>query len=128
MRLLLDTHTFVWWEAEAKQLSSTALSAIMTPENTIYLSMVSIWEMQIKTQLGKMTLTESLADKINRQQNQNQIQLLSILPQHIYHLAQLPDHHRDPFDRLLIAQAQLEQMPLITTDKAIQAYDVETLW
>ena len=90
--------------------------------------MVSIWEMQIKIHIGKMTLTEPLSVKISRQLEQNQIHLLPIHPEHIYQLSELPDHHRDPFDRLLIAQANVEQMTLVTTDASILDYDITTLW
>lgn len=92
------------------------------------LSHVSIWEIQIKLSVKKMTLRGSLPDVVARQQVQNGLKLLPIAENHIYALAELGTHHRDPFDRLLVAQARTEDMTLVTADPKVQAYDVPTLW
>jgi len=128
LNLLLDTHVFIWWESEPEKLSPTSLEALQDGSNTIQLSLVSIWEMQIKAQLGKIAFDEPLEDKVARQRLDNHMQLLSLREAHIYALSNLAGHHRDPFDRLLIAQANVESMTLVTTDKHISHYSVPTLW
>lgn len=128
MKLLLDTHTFIWWDDDYKQLSDKVQSALINSENEVYLSLVSIWEMQIKIQLGKLEFNSSLKTKISDQVNNNSLQILPILDRHIYELNSLPHHHRDPFDRLLIAQVRIEGMTFLTRDISIQNYDVTTMW
>lgn len=128
MRFLLDTHVFIWMDIASTKLSAAAQSAIQNPANTLFVSLVSIWEMQIKLQLGKLQLTTPLSTMIQIQQQSNQIQLLPIRLNHILALSHLLHHHRDPFDRLLIAQAQQEQLTLITNDSHIQQYNVTCLW
>lgn len=128
MKLLLDTHAFIWWDDEFDHLPETLLDALRNPENTVYLSLVSIWEMQIKTQLGKLDFSIPLPQKVREQQEKNHIQLLSITEEHIYALQQLPHHHRDPFDRLLVAQAKMNDLVLVTHDTNIHKYDVTILW
>ena len=128
MKLLLDTHAFIWWDDDYNKLSSPVQSALLDPKNTIYLSLVSIWEMQIKVQLKKLKFDRPLSDKITEQVDKNDLQLLPILDRHIYELSILPHHHRDPFDRLLIAQSRIEKMVFITQDNSIKKYDVQTLW
>lgn len=128
MNLLLDTHIFIWWDDDVKKLSPSVMSALTDPKNIIYLSTVSIWEMQIKTQLGKLKFSLPLKEKVSEQMSKNNLNLLNIYDHHIYELEKLPHHHRDPFDRLLIAQARIEKMTLITHDANIQKYSVKTLW
>ncbi|MEM6280710.1 MAG: type II toxin-antitoxin system VapC family toxin [Chloroflexota bacterium] len=128
MRLLLDTHAFIWLESEPDKLSSDASDAITDAKNTVLLSLVNVWEIQIKIGLGKMTLNGSLPDVVARQQEKNGLILLSVTANHIYELANIGNHHRDPFDRLLIAQARYEGMALVTADPQVQAYTVTTLW
>ena len=128
MKLLLDTHTFIWFSEGDKALSKTAHSLLADTGNELYLSLVSVWEIQIKSQLGKLTLNSSLPQTITAQQSNNGIQLLPIELNHILNLSNLPHIHRDPFDRLLIAQAQVESMILLTRDINIQQYNVNTLW
>lgn len=96
--------------------------------NDVFLSLASIWEMQIKIDLGKMTLSGNLPAIIARQQNRNSLHLVTLTTDHIYELDNLVDHHRDPFDRIIVEQARFEQMTLITADPHVQAYDVITLW
>jgi PIN domain nuclease of toxin-antitoxin system len=128
MRLLLDTHAFIWLDANRNRLSEAAENAITNSDNEVFLSYASIWEIQIKIQLDKLKLAISLEETITAQQESNGIQLLSIQLNHILALNNLPHHHRDPFDRLLIAQAQVENLTLVTHDTKIGLYDVATLW
>ena len=104
MNLLLDTHAFIWWIHDSQRLPESALAAIRGTHNSVLLSLASIWEMQIKYQLVKLQLNVPLQQIVEEQQARNGLQLLSITPQHIYTLGELPQHHRDPFDRLLIAR------------------------
>lgn len=123
MRLLLDTHIFIWWNTDASLLTSTARALCADRNNTLILSLVSIWEMQIKSQLGKLTFNVPLPELIESQQRVNGLEILPITPQHIYALSHLPLHHKDPFDRLLIAQSQVEKLSLITADGVFGQYD-----
>jgi len=128
MRLLLDTHTFIWWDNEPDKLSTRVRDLCQDPNNRLILSVVSIWEMQIKSQLGKLTLNQSLADLVERQQDRNQIEILAIKLPHVLALNELPSHHKDPFDRLLIAQANIEDALLLSKDAVFSAYSVNVLW
>jgi PIN domain nuclease of toxin-antitoxin system len=128
MRLLLDTHVLIWLDIAGGRLSASAQRAIQDPQNTLYLSLVSVWEMQIKIQLGKLHLNSSLSTTLESQQQINGIQLLPIQLTHILALNNLPYHHNDPFDRLLITQAQTENLILVTNDPKIHSYDVAYLW
>ena len=128
MKLLLDTHTFIWWDSEPDKLSSAALGACQDQANTLILSVVSVWEMQIKSQLGKLSLNLPLPEIIKGQQQSNNIEILSVALQHVLELQNLPLHHGDPFDRLLIAQANVEEALLISGDSAFSKYSVKLLW
>lgn len=125
MRLLLDTHTFIWWFSDSKRLSSNSYELITDPENDLVLSLISIWEIQIKSQLGKLTLNAPLPEVIERQRQINKLQLLSLELNHIYTLHQLANHHRDPFDRLLIAQSIAEQLVLMSKDAVFDRYNIQ---
>jgi PIN domain nuclease of toxin-antitoxin system len=96
--------------------------------NTWILSIASIWEMQIKIQLGKLKLNSTLPDLIETQERINNLQVLPIELAHIWGLTNLPNHHRDPFDRLLIAQAMIEQLPIVSTDSIFDSYPIQRLW
>ena len=128
MKLLLDTHALIWWVINTAQLSPQALSLMLDRRNEIFLSLVSIWEMQLKIQIGKLQLPLPLSQIVEEQQRLNGLQLLSITPEHIYALNQLPFHHKDPFDRLLIAQAMTENLPLLSADTVFPAYPVQIIW
>lgn len=128
MNLLLDTHAFIWLDAIEGRLSTNVLSAIENTENTIYLSLASVWELQIKIQAGKIKLSDTLRGKIESQSERNAITLLPIRLDHILALSALPAHHNDPFDRLLIAQARTDKLTLVTTDTKIRQYDVPVFW
>ena len=127
MRILLDTHIFIWWDSDPDKLSSTAKVHCESEDNTLVLSVASVWEMQIKQQLGKLTLRQPLAELIADQQKTNGFEILPITLSHVLALDQLPLHHKDPFDRLLIAQAKNEDMSLLTADDVMKQYEVELL-
>jgi PIN domain nuclease of toxin-antitoxin system len=128
VRLLLDTHTFIWWNGEPHKLSPHARHLCEEPDAELVLSVVSLWEMQIKLQLGKIQLTQPLPEIVRRQREQNGLTLLSVMAEHVYALSQLPDAHKDPFDRLLIAQAISEGMSIVTRDSAFESYPVPLEW
>ncbi len=128
MRLLLDTHTFLWLDGSPEHLSPTALAACEDPTNQLYLSVVSAWEIQIKHQLNRLQLEVPLEEMIQGQQDANDVRILSVDLHHIYTLQQLPLHHNDPFDRLLIAQAKAEQMHLVSADGQFEPYVVDVIW
>jgi PIN domain nuclease of toxin-antitoxin system len=127
MRYLLDTHTFIWYDNEPARLPTTVRSLFDDEANTILLSLASVWEIQIKLQLGKLNLRAALSQVISEQQAHH-IELLPITLSHILALEQLPTHHRDPFDRLLIAQAQVEDIPLLTHDPMFAKYPIHVIW
>ncbi len=128
MKLLLDTHAFLWLNQAPEKLSPTIRDLCEQGNDAFYLSLVSAWEMQIKQQLGKLRIKPIERDLIETNLNDNNISLLPITLGHIQQLNRLPLHHRDPFDRLLIAQAQLEEMRLVSADTAFADYDVRLIW
>ncbi len=128
MKLLLDTHAFIWWYNEPQRLPTKVLLACQDIENTLSLSVAAIWEMQIKAQLGKLNLTRPLSDIIYRQQERNLLQILPITLPVVLALEGMPLHHRDPFDRLIIAQAQIDQLLLVSNDSQFKQYDVALFW
>ena len=128
MKVILDTHAFLWLAESPNKLSTTALDVCRNRTNTLYLSLVSLWEMQIKSQLGKLRLSLSLQESLYEQQYINHIQLLPITTTHIFALNQLPMNHSDPFDRLLIAQALSEQIAILSVDPLFRLYPVSVVW
>lgn len=128
MRAMLDTHTFLWWIIDNPQLSSRVREIISNSDNIIFLSAVSGWEIAIKAKLGKLLLPENPESFISEQLAVNAINPLPLQMSHALHVYRLPDHHRDPFDRMLVAQAQLEKLPILTVDPQIAQYSVETIW
>jgi PIN domain nuclease of toxin-antitoxin system len=127
MRLLLDTHVFIWWADAPERLTSNALAALEDDTNDLILSVVSLWEIQIKIQLGKLKLARPLKELVESQQATNGLQLLPIELPHVLALAALPLHHKDPFDRMLIAQSMVEDLTLITADDKLAAYPAKLL-
>jgi len=128
MKVLLDTHTFLWWIANDPQLSSRARQIMAEPDTEPFLSAASGWEMAIKSRLGKLKLPADLPGFVADQLRINAIQVLPIHLAHALHVYTLPDHHRDPFDRILVAQSQLEKLPILTSDPLITQYAVTTIW
>lgn len=127
MKLLLDTHTFIWWDSDPTQLSQAALTALRNPANTVWFSVVSAWEMVIKRQLGKLTLRLPLAQIVAEQQA-NGLQVLDVTLGHTLAVESLPLVHKDPFDRLLVAQANTLGAELVTADAVFAHYPVRVLW
>ena len=128
MKLLLDTHTFIWWDSDPAKLSATALALCSDPANDLILSVTSLWEMQIKHQLGKLSLRLPLVDIVAHQQGTNGVIVLPILPAHVFALDGLPTPHKDPFDRLLVAQANSEGAILVSADAIFRSYPVRIAW
>ena len=128
MRVLLDTHTFLWWITDDPQLSKPARQVIEDADNTLYLSAASGWEIAIKARLGKLRLPNDVQGYVSEQIRINAIQVLPIEMSHALQVYALPDHHRDPFDRMLVAQSQVERLAILTIDPLIAQYPVTTIW
>ena len=128
MKLLLDTHVFLWLNDDPERLSKTVKDLCSSGTHEFYLSMASPWEMQIKSQLDKLSLAMPIEELVNKNTFENNIKLLPIELSHISYLEQLPPHHRDPFDRLIIAQAVVEGMTIVSVDHAFAAYSVPVVW
>jgi PIN domain nuclease of toxin-antitoxin system len=127
MRLLLDTHTFLWFINDNPKLSATALD-LLESDHTVLLSTASLWEIAIKYSLGKLNLPSPYEDFITQQILRNDIDLLSIQIPHPAAVSRLPFHHRDPFDRMLIAQSIVEDVSLVSADTTLDAYPIKRLW
>lgn len=123
MNLLLDTHCLLWWIGDDEQLSEEQLRAIASPRNTVFLSPVVLWEIRIKQSLGKLDIPRGFRRAVDNEQFAE----LPITHDHADRVGQLPPIHRDPFDRLLVAQAQAEDLILVTQDEQIRRYDVPCL-
>ena len=128
MRGLADTHTFFWFVFDDPQLTPTAREFMRDPTNEIYVSVASIWEACIKTSTGKLTLQTDVVGFFETEAKGHNIRILGIEPKHLRPVATFPFHHRDPFDRLLIAQSQIENMPLISADAVFDAYNITRIW
>ena len=128
MRMLLDTNSFLWFIAGSDRLSTNAMDIIVDQNNDLFLSIASLWEIAIKASIGKLELLQSFDKLIPDQLNKNDIDTLPIELNHLSELIQLPFHHRDPFDRLIIAQGMIESMPVISSDPAFKMYPVELIW
>jgi len=128
MRALLDTHVFLWWITDAPQLPSSIRELITDGGNELFLSAASCWEIAIKAELGKITLPGQPDKFISEQMASNAVQSLPIEASHALHVFHLPPHHRDPFDRMIIAQSQLENLPIVTSDPFFPKYKVKTIW
>ncbi len=128
MIYLLDTHTFLWFINDDDVLTATARALIEDPESIVYLSIASVWEIAIKVSLGKLELPSPFAEFITQQLRENYITLCAIKTEYLGMVAGLPFHHRDPFDRLLIAQALCDQLPIISKDEVFDTYGVTRHW
>ncbi|MPY90560.1 MAG: PIN domain-containing protein [Luteitalea sp.] len=128
MRLLLDTHAFLWWVADDKRLSRRAHAAIADRTNECLVSLVSCWEMAIKVSLGKLSLGSTVNQFVPSQMATNGFTLLPIKFSHTARVASLAFHHRDPFDRVLVAQALLERLAIVSVDPAFRRYGVKRVW
>lgn len=128
MRYLLDTHTFIWSITDPARLSTRVRDLIEDPDNDILLSCASAWEIAIKAGLGRMQPPRDVAEHVPEQLLKHGFIHLPIELPHVLAVARLPLLHRDPFDRLLVCQAQLERLPLLTSDPNIQRYQVPVIW
>lgn len=128
MRIILDTHTFLWFIGGSDRLSGYARSLIEDLTNEKFLSVASLWEMAIKKSLGRLKLDLSFPEMVEREVRGNAMEVLGIRPEHLDELARLPFHHRDPFDRLIIAQSLAEDAPIVGKDEAFEDYPVNLLW
>jgi len=128
LRLLLDTHVFLWWVTADPRLSRRARTLIADAANTLYLSAASGWEMAIKAGLGRLQMADELERLVPEQMALNGIEGLPVVLAHALRVHALPAHHRDPFDRLLVAQAELEDLAIVTGDPQIAEYGVRTVW
>lgn len=128
MRILLDTHAFLWFALGDPQITTRARMLIEDAGNEKLVSPASYWEIAIKISVNKYTLAEPYEAFMDRGINQNGFIILPIEPRHTAALTTLPFHHRDPFDRLLVAQALVEQIPIVSSDSSFDAYAVQRLW
>lgn len=128
MKILLDTHAFIWWSLTPEKLSLSGLNLIENQKNNLYLSIASVWEMQIKISINKLHFDNPLSDIIIHQKNINDLQILPIELEHIWQLKNLPLHHKDPFDRMLIAQGITEKMPILSIDSVFENYSIDVIW
>ncbi len=128
MRILLDTHAFLWWIGGDRRLSAGAKKLIADGRNELLVSAASGWEIAVKAGLGRIELPIPLGRFVSEQLALNGIETLPILMAHALGVGQLPLLHRDPFDRMLVVQAQMEKLGILTRDPQISQYDVETLW
>jgi len=128
MKYLLDTHAFLWFVTADNRLSQKAKSIISDRKNDVYFSAASAWELSIKIRLGRLTLEEDLEAFIVNQLAENSFHALSVTIIHSIYTSKLPDIHKDPFDRMIIAQSQVDDMSLISRDKNIKKYKVPVVW
>jgi PIN domain nuclease of toxin-antitoxin system len=128
MKLLLDTHTFLWWITDDSQISAKALELMGDSQNDLYWSTASTWEVAIKYALGRLPLPDAPTTFLPAELGKNRIESLPIVDTHAYQAGLLPRHHRDPFDRMLVAQAQVETLGLISSDPKIHLYNVSVYW
>ena len=128
MKALLDTHTFLWWITDDPKLSLRVRGIISDGENEIFISAVTGWEIAIKSQIGRLKLPDEPQRFILEQLKINGMKSLPIEMRHALHTSTLPTYHQDPFDRILIAQAQMEDLPVLSADQEIGKYEVTIIW
>ncbi|MDZ8238096.1 MAG: type II toxin-antitoxin system VapC family toxin [Nostoc sp. ChiQUE01a] len=128
MKLLLDTQCWLWWFAQPEYLNEVAIAHIADETNELWLSVASVWEIGIKVSIGKLPLPDPLENYISSRMTLLAMRSLEIRASHAIQTAKLPLHHRDPFDRMLIAQAQIEEMTLVSADSMFNQYDVSLIW
>jgi PIN domain nuclease of toxin-antitoxin system len=128
VRVLVDTHTFLWALLKDPRLSANAQQILISESSELVFSLASLWEISIKIKLGRLRAIGSSVAYVRDEMNEYGMELLPIRFEHILQLEMLPHHHGDPFDRLLIAQASTEGIPILTHDKRFSAYGVDLLW
>ncbi|WP_437971122.1 type II toxin-antitoxin system VapC family toxin [Sorangium sp. So ce260] len=127
MKLLVDTHVFLWFLANDPQLSPAAKSSLEEPSNELVMSVASPWEIAIKVSLGKLSIPGDTGAFLEHHMAVNDIELLDIRLRHVARVSDLPFHHRDPFDRLIIAQALVEDIPILSQDVVFDAYGIKRI-
>jgi PIN domain nuclease of toxin-antitoxin system len=128
VKALLDTHAFLWWIDDDHRLSPTARSWIENGQNEVLFSVVSAWEIVVKHALGRLGLDGTISELIPDQIERNAFQVLPLHLRHALRLSSLPDLHRDPFDRMLVAQAQEERIPILSGDRELSRYPAQVVW
>lgn len=128
MKLILDTQAFLWLLGDMPEVGQKAKKAFLSSDNDLFISLASIWEIAIKMSIGKLTLKQPLEQFLITQLQENNITQLDINFRHVIKVATLPFHHRDPFDRLIISQALVEKMPIVSNDSAFDAYSIKRYW
>jgi len=128
MKILLDTCAFLWLATDAPELSDKAKLLFQNTNNAVYLSSISVWEIIVKHQLGKLPLPSAADDFIKQQCEKHFVEYLSLDEKAVFSLSRLPNHHRDPFDRMLVCQAIAYDLTILTSDKLIMQYPVATVW
>ena len=128
MKLLLDTHAFLWWVEGTPAVGRRAKAAVADPDNEVFFSIASCWELAIKIRLGKLRLAEPLQRFVPRQLSANGFSLLDLRFDHVVRVVDLPLHHGDPFDRLLVAQALADDLTVVSADRTFRKYEVGVLW
>ncbi len=128
MKLLLDTHAFLWWIGDDARLSAPAREAIADPGNEVSFSVASAWELAIKSSLGRFDPEGNLGSFLGEQVRHNSFRVLPVSLAHAVEVSSLPGHHRDPFDRLLVAQALVEKLILVSRDPQLRKYAAPILW
>jgi PIN domain nuclease of toxin-antitoxin system len=128
VKLLLDTHAFLWSVGDDPRLSATARRHIADPSNDLFISIASLWEATVKITIGKMRVPGDSVDYLLGRATQSGVTILPILPGHLQQLQRLPMLHRDPFDRILVAQSVVEKMPLVSVDAQLRPYRCAILW
>lgn len=128
MKILLDTHIFLWLITDNDRLSDKSKHAFTNPDNELFFSMASYWEICIKVSIGKLKLSKNWDKIIKDELMVNSVKLLPISTEHCFQVTQLPFHHRDPFDRIIISQAIIEQMHIMTIDSYFSLYEVNIVW
>ena len=128
MKILLDTCAFLWLTTDAPELSDKAKILFQNTSNAVYLSSVSVWEIIVKHQMGKLPLPSAADDFIKQQCEKHFVKYLSLDEKAVFNLSRLPNHHRNPFDRMLVCQAIAYDLTILTSDKLIMQYPVATVW
>jgi PIN domain nuclease of toxin-antitoxin system len=128
MKYLLDTCTFIWFVSNSTELSLTAKNIIEDEHSEVFLSIISIWEMSVKNSIGKLIFTKPFEEFIENQITLNEIEILELSIEHIFKVNILPFHHKDPFDRLIIAQSMVENLPIISSDLEFDKYTIKKIW
>jgi PIN domain nuclease of toxin-antitoxin system len=128
MKFIADTNALIWFITDSPRLSSTAKNLLEAAESERFLSIASIWEISIKAGLGRLSFAKPIEEFLPDQIARNQFALLNISLSHALHVEKLPLHHRDPFDRMIVAQSFVENIPVLSSDEAFDAYGIQRFW